>query len=208
MKTLPISALPIHKVLPEIPSDSLLNSSNESLANLLRRVSEATELSFRRVNNIIHVAKKKNLDPLIKEIITYDREISGKVTDENGSGLPGVNVLIKDTDIGTITDTDGNYKLAIPDEARVLVFSYVGYISEEVEIAGRSVVDLSTHAGYCRTYRDSGNRLWYAAEEGCDWIHCFCGGKSNRFKTHHFSRGSYTMTYTWIEYSTASYFSW
>ncbi len=120
-----------------------LNFSNESLANLLRQVSQATELSFRRVNNIIHVAKKKNGISLIREITTFDREISGKVTDENGDGLPGVNVLIKETDIGTITDMDGNYKLSIPDDAQVLVFSYVGYISEEVEIAGRSVVDLS-----------------------------------------------------------------
>lgn len=120
-----------------------LNFSNGSLANLLKKISETTELSFRRVNNIIHVAKKRNQDPLISEVTTFDREISGKVTDENGDGLPGVNVLIKDTDVGTITDASGNYKLSIADDVKVLVFSYVGYISEEVEIAGRSIVDIS-----------------------------------------------------------------
>lgn len=69
--------------------------------------------------------------------------VQGKVTDENGSGLPGVNVLVKETNVGSITDVDGNYKLDVPEGANTLIFSYVGYLTEEVEIGGRSIVDIS-----------------------------------------------------------------
>lgn len=70
--------------------------------------------------------------------------ITGKVIDlENDESLPGVNVLVKGTTNGTVTDVDGNYRLTVSDDATTLVFSSVGYTSEEVAIAGRSVIDLS-----------------------------------------------------------------
>jgi len=72
-----------------------------------------------------------------------DRDIAGTVTDEDNQPLPGVNVLVKNTTVGTITDIDGNYRLSIPDDAAVLVFSSVGYTAQEVDINGRSTIDLS-----------------------------------------------------------------
>ena len=68
--------------------------------------------------------------------------ISGTVTDENGNLLPGVNVFVKGTTIGTVTDADGKYNLNVPGNAEILVFSFIGYTTEEVTIAGRSVIDL------------------------------------------------------------------
>lgn len=79
----------------------------------------------------------------------YDRQmvektISGTVTDaEDGSGLPGVNILAKGTTIGTITDVNGNYSLSVPDETQTLVYSSVGYQSREISIEGRSTIDLA-----------------------------------------------------------------
>jgi TonB-linked SusC/RagA family outer membrane protein len=71
-----------------------------------------------------------------------ERSISGKVTSiEDGSTLPGVNVVIKGTTTGTITDYDGNYSMNISD-GTILVFSFIGFTSEEVEVGARSVVDL------------------------------------------------------------------
>ena len=76
-----------------------------------------------------------------------DQEITGSVTDaEDGSPLPGVNVVAKGTTIGTITDIEGNYILSVPDETEVLVFSSVGYAPQEVTIAGQSVINLSMSA--------------------------------------------------------------
>ena len=73
-----------------------------------------------------------------------ERSVTGKVTSvEDNSGLPGVNVIIKGTDQGTVTGIDGNYKLAVPDDNAVLVFSSVGFIQEEIIVGSRSVIDVT-----------------------------------------------------------------
>ncbi|MEK6480520.1 TonB-dependent receptor [Catalinimonas sp. 4WD22] len=76
-----------------------------------------------------------------------EKTITGKVTDaENGDGLPGVNVVVKGTTNGTITDVEGNYRLTVQDNAATLVFSSVGYTSEEVSIGNQSVIDVQLYA--------------------------------------------------------------
>jgi TonB-linked SusC/RagA family outer membrane protein len=69
--------------------------------------------------------------------------VTGKVKDENGAEFPGVNVLVKGTSIGTSTDVSGNYALDVPDESSVLVFSFIGYSTQEVTVGSRTVVDLT-----------------------------------------------------------------
>ncbi|MCA6433793.1 MAG: TonB-dependent receptor, partial [Cytophagales bacterium] len=72
------------------------------------------------------------------------KKVTGKVTDSNEkAGLPGVNIIIKGTSSGTVTDSDGNYAMNIPNENTILVFSFIGYASTEVAVSGRSVVDVS-----------------------------------------------------------------
>jgi TonB-linked SusC/RagA family outer membrane protein len=71
--------------------------------------------------------------------------VSGTVT-EDGSGLPGVNVLQQGTTIGTVTDVNGNYTIAVEGDNPVLVFTSVGYESQTVEVNGRSTVDVSLTA--------------------------------------------------------------
>lgn len=73
-----------------------------------------------------------------------ERTVSGRVTStEDGSSLPGVNVVIKGTTNGTVTDADGNYKLSVPSKGGSLVFSFIGLQSQEVAIGDRSTVDVS-----------------------------------------------------------------
>ena len=80
--------------------------------------------------------------PLTKRQV-LEKTITGKVTDlSNGEELPGVNILVKGTTIGTITDVEGNYRLTAPDDAETLVFSSVGYTSEEVAIGDQTVINL------------------------------------------------------------------
>jgi len=68
--------------------------------------------------------------------------VKGKVVDENGSGMPGVNVLVKGTTSGTTTDTDGNFSLdAKADD--VLVISFIGYTSEEIPVGNRTTIDVT-----------------------------------------------------------------
>ncbi|HEX8040470.1 MAG TPA: SusC/RagA family TonB-linked outer membrane protein [Chryseosolibacter sp.] len=71
------------------------------------------------------------------------RTISGRVTDTGGNGMPGVNVLVKGTNAGTATDATGRYSISVNDEASTLVFSFIGYTTQEVEIGSRSTVDIS-----------------------------------------------------------------
>ncbi|MEP5613938.1 MAG: TonB-dependent receptor [Cyclobacteriaceae bacterium] len=76
-------------------------------------------------------------------LVMAQRTVSGKITDETGEGLPGVTVVIKGTTVGTTTDLDGNYSLAVNDDAAVLVFSYVGFDAQELNVGSRSVIDVS-----------------------------------------------------------------
>jgi TonB-linked SusC/RagA family outer membrane protein len=70
--------------------------------------------------------------------------ITGKVTSqESGDPLPGVNIAIKGTATGTVSDVDGNYRIEAPDGDVTLVFSFIGFVTQEVPVQGRSVIDIS-----------------------------------------------------------------
>jgi TonB-linked SusC/RagA family outer membrane protein len=72
-----------------------------------------------------------------------ERVISGRVTDaEDGSGLPGVNVVLEGTTNGTVTDTDGAFTLTVPSDGGTLVFTFVGMATQEVPIGGRTQIDV------------------------------------------------------------------
>jgi tetratricopeptide (TPR) repeat protein len=71
----------------------------------------------------------------------YNRVIRGKVTADDGSAIPGVNVLLKGTNVGTVTDVDGVYELNIPNEGGELTFSFIGYATHEEVVQERSVIN-------------------------------------------------------------------
>ncbi len=80
--------------------------------------------------------------PLFEQIV--ERTITGTVTDQStNEPLPGVSVLAKNTNAGTVTDVDGKYRLTVPDRAEVLVFSSVGFNSQEMTIGNRTTIDLT-----------------------------------------------------------------
>ena len=118
-----------------------------NLYDYLLEMSDHTDLKFKRINENIHVSIRKKRESALMEklmgVFNLNRDISGKVTDENDEGLPGVNILVKGTSIGTVTDADGNYRLSVPDDATTLVFTYVGYLTEEVEIGTQTVLNMN-----------------------------------------------------------------
>lgn len=82
---------------------------------------------------------------IIKDINPYQKsgEIVGQVlSNEDGSPLPGVNILVKGTTIGTVTDLDGKYRLIMPTGAETLVFSFVGLTTEEISVSNRQNIDV------------------------------------------------------------------
>jgi len=79
----------------------------------------------------------------VSSVWAQERLVTGKVTSaEDGSTLPGVNVVVKGTTNGTVTDVDGNYKLSVPASGGSLVFSFIGLATQEVAIGERSVIDI------------------------------------------------------------------
>src|ERR1051325_8426064 len=79
---------------------------------------------------------------ILSAVISYAQsQVKGRVSEESGQALPGVNVLVKGTTIGTVTDADGVYTLQnVPAEA-ILVFSFIGYAPQEIPVAGKTSVD-------------------------------------------------------------------
>ncbi len=79
----------------------------------------------------------------LAHVFAQARIISGKVTSsEDGSSLPGVNITVKGTSIGVISDVDGSYKLNVPTDATTLVYSFIGFQKVEVTIGNRTTIDL------------------------------------------------------------------
>ena len=72
-----------------------------------------------------------------------DRTVRGTVSEENGSPLPGVSVLVKGTQRGTTSDANGDFQLPVPDANSVLVLSYVGYQSQEVVVGNKTTLTVS-----------------------------------------------------------------
>ena len=77
-------------------------------------------------------------------VLAQDRTLSGTVTSEDtGEGLPGVNVIVKGTTQGTVTDIEGTYRLSAPEDAEILTFTFIGMESKEVEIGNQSEISIT-----------------------------------------------------------------
>ncbi len=120
---------------------------NAAVSDILIELSRQARIKFKQVNRNISIqrmaAKEKPVETIETSFLLLP--VRGKVTDENGAGLPGVNVMIKGASgLGTVTDLEGNYNLSVPDEYEngTLVFSFIGYLNEEVPINNRSVIDI------------------------------------------------------------------
>jgi TonB-linked SusC/RagA family outer membrane protein len=76
-------------------------------------------------------------------LAAQNNTVRGTVTDENGELLPGVNVALKGSSVGTATDVNGNYSITASSANGVLVFSYIGYATQEISIGNQNVIDVA-----------------------------------------------------------------
>ncbi len=117
----------------------------ESLGVVLDKLLRPLELGYEVSER--HIIINRIAQPLapgeLPETIPPDRVIKGAVKDENSQGLPGVSILLKGTQQGTISDAAGSFTLNVPDDKAVLVFSFVGYLSQEVVVGSRTSLDIS-----------------------------------------------------------------
>jgi TonB-linked SusC/RagA family outer membrane protein len=108
---------------------------NEKIENILDNVLKNTSLDYKILdNNFVVIIAKESMQEI---------KVQGVVTDADGTPLPGVNVIEKGTMNGTITDADGNYSLNVESTDAVLVFSFIGYLSEEVTVGAQESVNVS-----------------------------------------------------------------
>lgn len=80
----------------------------------------------------------------ISTSVYAQQRVEGTVTSaDDGNPLPGVNITVQNTTVGTSTNSDGNYSLNVPDTSNVLVFSFIGFQTQEIQINGRSQIDVA-----------------------------------------------------------------
>jgi TonB-linked SusC/RagA family outer membrane protein len=120
--------------LPALNDKVSVDARNEEVTQLLKTVIDPRGLIYRIVDDkLIVVADPKGF---------RKHGVSGVVVADDGTPLPGVNVIIKGTSKGTITDMDGHYSLEVPDGSTVLMFSFVGYEPQEIPVGDRKVIDV------------------------------------------------------------------
>ncbi|MCF2516291.1 TonB-dependent receptor [Dyadobacter sp. CY351] len=155
--SLKVESLEVKKVLQMIEkqadvkfvysTSSIQNSQNTSLKEVKGTLNKVLDqlltplnVSYEVVGNSRILLRKKPLAPtgneqtLQNQGITAERNITGKVLDEKGAGLPGVNILLVGTQQGTSTDENGDFRIAVPDQNATLKFSFIGYVSQEVPV--------------------------------------------------------------------------
>jgi TonB-linked SusC/RagA family outer membrane protein len=121
---------------------------NAPLNSVLNNLFAGTGIEYESLGKQI-LLKKKTLkisrgdDEQDETPVIFSVTVSGTVTDESAQPLPGVNVLEKGTVNGTNTDQNGSYKLEVQDENAVLVFSFIGYASQEVTVGNQSQVSIT-----------------------------------------------------------------
>lgn len=138
----------------ELPTQKRITFTirNGSIEETLDRLFEGLPLTYKIFNKNIVIRKETPVKrepsavapakpPVEKEEVTV-RQITGKVTDDKKSGLPGVSIRIKGTQSGMITDVNGNFSLDVPDENAILVFSFVGYENQEIVVGNRTNLEV------------------------------------------------------------------
>lgn len=120
---------------------------NASLEAVLNQVLKGKNISFKVEDNIVYLSEKNQIpQESQKQQSGKERKITGQIVDETGEPLIGVNVLIKGSTNGVITDIDGNYTLNTNNGNPVLQFSYIGYKPQEVNAKSQNIINLTLHS--------------------------------------------------------------
>ena len=117
-----------------------IDVKNEKLSTVLFRIFDPLGMYYQLSGNMILIEKKQTtaISAMQK---TLALQITGRVTDNTGA-LPGVTVRIKGATIATSTGTDGRYSISVPDGNTVLVFSSIGYLTQEIVVGNRKTIDV------------------------------------------------------------------
>ncbi|SEJ16143.1 TonB-linked outer membrane protein, SusC/RagA family [Dyadobacter sp. SG02] len=120
---------------------------NDKLSDVLDGLLSPLDVGYKLVGKLIvltHTENGHEQETRAEEDneLRLERKVQGKVQDDKGEALPGVSILIKGTQRGTVTDAEGNFELGVADSGEPLIFSYVGYISQEIAIGNQTRIDV------------------------------------------------------------------
>ncbi len=114
-----------------------LHSQNWEVNKILDHLFSTNEVNYRIFeDNLIVLVSQKYVNK--KNQIT----VTGVIATEKGEKLPGVNIVVKGSNLGTISDVNGRYSIDVPDKNAVLIFSFLGYKTQEIAVNGRSQIDV------------------------------------------------------------------
>jgi hypothetical protein len=133
-----------------IPKDKAVhvNFKNERLSDILDQLLTPLQVSYLVLDQQIILrkseapAEEKTATPSAPANPVPDKRIEGSVKDEKGDNLPGVSVIVKGTQKGTITDIQGKFSIDLPEESSSLIFSFVGYLPQEVFVGSQTSLDI------------------------------------------------------------------
>jgi TonB family protein len=129
--------------------DSVVVQPARSFDKSLPSVTSSSETAKRKEPNIAGASRKMETLAGRSSVQTNVKTIKGKVTDaEDGTALPGVNVTIKDTNVGTVTDAEGNFEIPQADPNSELVFSFIGLQNVEVPVNNEENLDVKMSADF------------------------------------------------------------
>ena len=119
-----------------------LKLKDASLEQVLNTLLKNKDISYKIEENIIYLSEKENSDSLQQQS-GKERTITGQVVDAKGEPLIGVSILVKGTTDGAITDLDGNYKIVTKSNNPVIVYSYIGYKTQEIPLKGQTAINIT-----------------------------------------------------------------
>jgi TonB-linked SusC/RagA family outer membrane protein len=117
-----------------------LSEKNEKLSAVLDKLLGQLGIQYLYYNEYIVLSKKTD-NPTGSAI--QAKTITGKVFDEKGQTLPGVSIGIKGTASGAVTDNNGDYRITVADDNAVLVFKYIGFITQEIPVSGKTTITVT-----------------------------------------------------------------
>lgn len=121
-----------------------LSVSNESLPNVLMRCFQNQPLTYVINGNTVVIKRRDEIAPTkAKLLLVPITTVTGSVSDSKGQPLPGVSVMLKGTTTGVTTDLDGKFSIRIPDGNGTLVFSSIGFTTQEVAVNNRTQVKIT-----------------------------------------------------------------
>jgi TonB-linked SusC/RagA family outer membrane protein len=119
-----------------------LTAKNEQVSSVLKKILYPLGMDYYLSGSVILIDKRVVATQTAGSTTNAPIQVSGKVVDNTGVELPGVSVRVKDTNTGTVTGVDGRYKITVPDENSVLVFTYLGFTKQEIAVGGRTTIDV------------------------------------------------------------------